>query len=345
LDKKPVCNNPNVPIDNFGTSNVSLASLHSQQQYNSLEEGNTKTDQQNSVSNLSLGDLASFYLNKLPSQDMHGVPSGSGGDSGGDDGSEKTSASVASFSLADLASLHMSTTVVRPHEERSSNNLSLSELASLHVSDQTLSQQSEQLLPLFSDSSPLFDTNPTATTSLDCSAGFATPKTGSTLSLSQLASLGTKSVPPTAVKSHTSQASTGGLAALATAHFSSMNFSHTSSSNPIDLEALCPPPGFNVSGKHVLKSSSLSAIVKKLTIQESDVVCVDLANASQFACILCMPEKRLSKKLDTQHRHLRKKSWKKIFNMHIRRFSFATPSPDDIILNQQKLVFTSDIQY
>jgi len=328
-DSKPVCNYPNAPI---GTPDVSLsylANLHSQQQHNSPPKGG---DQQNSVSDFSLSDLASMYLNKSPSLDideLHGIPLGGG---------RNASSSAAPSSLADLASLHTSTGVVRPHEEADSNSLSLSELASLHMSDQsmpTCSQLSEYL------HSPVLETNPTATTGLDFSAGFATPKTGSTLSLSQLASLGTKPVPNSTVPSQTS---TVGLAALATAHFSSMVSSYTEINNPVDLKSMRPPPGFKVSEERVLKTSediSLSAVVKKLTIQEPDV---DVANASQFATILCMPEKQRSKKLGVRHRHLRKRSWKKIFRLHLHRFSFATPSPDDFILNKQKRVFTSDLQ-
>ena len=337
----------NVSTDNFDTSHVSLsqlASLHSQQQ-RSFEGSNAKTNQRSSVSDFSLNDLANMYLHKPPSQDidvLHGVPSG------GDDG-EKTFTSTASLSLADLASAHIST-AVRTDGETSSTNLSLSELANLHVSSHSMStsfQQSEDILATLSASSPVLEANPTASAGLDFGAGFATPKTGSMLSLSQLASLGTKSVPPVAVKSHATQTNSGGLAALATAHFSSMVSGHTDSSNPIDLKSVRPPPGFKVLEEPVLKASediSLSSVVKKLTIQESNVMCVSSANASQFAGILCMPEKRRSKKLDVRHRHLRKKSWKKISNLHIPRFSFATPSPDDFILNRQKLVFTSDPQ-
>jgi len=271
-----------------------------------------------------------MYLNKSPSQEIaEFCPVSSSGNE------EKTPTSTESLSLADLAGLHASTSA----KETGSTNMSLTELASMH-SLSTSSQQSEHVLAALSTDSPVLEANPVVTMGLDFSVGFATPKTASALSLSQLASLGTNPTPSSAVKSHDNDSS--GLSALATAHFSSLG--SLNETNPIDLNSVRPPPGFKRSKEPVLKTPedvSLSAVVKKLTIQESNVVCI--ANASQFACVLCRSEKR-SSKLESRRRHLKKRSWKKISNLNTRSFTFSTPSPDDFVLKKQKLVFDSDHQ-
>ena len=143
------------------------------------------------------------------------------------------------LSLTNLATLHGSH-LVTPEKasvpSSSSSNLSLSELASIHISTCSIDNGCSSYNPI---NSPV-QTNPQLA-SFDFTTGFATLKTGSTLSLSQLASLGStptssKSIP----KSLPFPYSIGGLAALATVHLNCLDNDNTS--NPIDF-SIKPPPG------------------------------------------------------------------------------------------------------
>ena len=279
-----------------------------------------------SSSNLSLSELASMHKSTCTV-----IP-------------EKTSvppSSSCNLSLSELASMHKSTCSVTPENTSvpptSSSNLSLSELASMHVSTCSIENGCSSYNPI---NSPV-QTNPQLA-SFDFTTGFTTPKTGSTLSLSQLASLGStptssKSIPKSLPFPYT----TGGLAALATVHLNCQD--NDNISNPIDL-SIKPPPGLVPSTEvNVVnsKDAPLAEAMDKLTIERLRVT---RAGASAFANIVCMRDRNKPKRLVKRHDHLKRKSWQALIKPQKKRstfFSFTTPSSDDYIQQKQGQVFNS----
>ena len=278
-------------------------------------------------SNLSLSELASMHVSTCSvTPERTSVPP----------------SSSSNLSLSELASMHVSTCSVTPEKTSvppsSSSNLSLSELASMHVSTCSIENGCSSYNPI---NSPV-QTNPQLA-SFDFTTGFTTPKTGSTLSLSQLASLGSS---PTSSKSILKSLpfpySTGGLAALATVHLNCLD--NDNISNPIDF-SIKPPPGLvpstdiNVVNS---KDAPLAEAMDKLTIERFRVT--RAAGASAFANIVCMRDRNKPKRLVKRHDHLKRKSWQTLIKPQNKRptsFSFTTPSPDDYIQQKQGQVFNS----
>ena len=295
-------------------------------------------DKQSSLSKLSLDDVNQHLAGLSTPTDssvdnivMEGVQ---------DEEGDRTPLLTDGLSLADLANLHGSH-LVTPEKTReppsSSSNLSLSELASMHMPTCSIDNGCSSFNAI---NSPV-QINPQFA-SFDFTTGFTTPKTGSTLSLSQLASLGSttnssKSTP----KSLPFPNSTGGLAALATVHLNGLNDDNTS--NPIDF-SIKPPPGLVRSTEvNVInsKNAPLAEAMDKLTIER---FCVNKAGASAFANVVCLRDRNKPKRLVKRHGHLRRKSWLTLIKpqkKQLTSFSFTTPSPDDYVRQKQRQVFNS----
>ena len=308
------------------SSNLSLSELASMHKSTCTVTPEKTSVPPSSSCNLSLSELASMHKSTCSV-----TP-------------EKTSVpptSSSNLSLSELASMHKSTCSVTPEKTSvpptSSSNLSLSELASMHVSTCSIENGCSSYNPI---NSPV-QTNPQLA-SFDFTTGFTTPKTGSTLSLSQLASLGStptssKSIPKSLPFPYT----TGGLAALATVHLNCQD--NDNISNPIDL-SIKPPPGLvpstdvNVVNS---KDAPLAEAMDKLTIERLRVT---RAGASAFANIVCMRDRNKPKRLVKRHDHLKRKSWQALIKPQKKRstfFSFTTPSPDDYIQQKQGQIFNS----
>jgi len=317
-----------------------MQTLHSSQDHCN------KPPEQNFVSEFSLSDLANVHLatpssstvNDSTSEVQEGTVQRVEGDA--------VSLSIAGLSLTDLASLQTANLMTHEEMSHSSTDPTLSELAGMHMS----TQPSETDHSNYEDTTtssinlPLLDMNPQLA-SLDFTTGFATPKTGSTLSLSQLASLGSTSTSSKSSKLTTSklipfQTNTSGLATLAAVHLNSLKNDNVT--NSTDLCSLKPPPGLVSPNTSVVNSSqytSLANIVDKLKIQD-----INSADASVFASIICMKEREQPRGLIKRHRHLKRKFWRALINphrTHIPFFTFTTPSPDDYVLKKQKQVFDS----
>ena len=298
----------------------------------SIQGGHTDNDQ-SSMSELSLSELASMHAASLssPVTDASIV--------------KDTSSSTDGLSLTDLANLHTTSVEGQDESNCSSNNLSLSELAGMYTSaDTSYSVHDDATSHL-----PVLNMNPQLS-SMDFTRGFTTPKTGSTLSLSQLASLGSNTTTGygkspkllTATKSPLLHNNTSGLAALATAHLSCPDNDNVSGS--IDFSTVKPPPGLVPANSSVVNTSedtSLTAVVERLRIEDAGIAPAD---GSLFAAILCMTEREGPKRLVKRHGHLKRKSWRALINphkKHIPFFTFTTPSPDDYVLQKQRQVFNS----
>lgn len=304
-----------------------------------------------SLSELSLSDLANMHLASSSSPaaiKLDAVVKGGGMED------NDTSTDALKLSLADLANLHASSLEMKEElnvlPSHSSSNFSLSELTNTQMSppstdDGRLAYDdtggSSINLPL-----PDMNTQPAG---LDFTSGFTTPRTGTMLSLSQLASLGS-STPASSNKSSKlttprPRNSSGGLAALATAYLNSSDNDNITSL--VDLSTVKPPPGLapsrDLAPPEVIscEDTPLSDVVKKLKIEDS---CVSRANASLFATIICMRERDKPKRLAERHKHLKRKSWRTLINPHSKHipfFTFTTPSPDDYVLQKQRQVFNS----
>lgn len=283
-----------------------------------------------------LSDLASIHLATSSSSAVDSLVQGEQVER------DVGSLSAAGLSLTDFANLH--TANLATLEEKSvqshSTDLSLSELASMHMSAETDHFNYEDTSSV---NLPLVEMNPQLA-SLDFTTGFTTPKTGSTLSLSQLASLGSTSGKSTILKPTFFQNNTGGLAALAAVHLNSLE--DDSVTNSIELNSVKPLPGLLSSNISVVNSSQetpLASVVDKLTIQDTHI---NSANASVFASIVCMTERQKSRRLVERHRHLKRKFWRELINphkthTHIPIFTFTTSSPDDYVLKKQRQAFES----
>lgn len=295
---------------------------------------------QNTLSELSLSDLANIHLAGSSSLAATSVVKGVV--------EKDTESSLTDgLSLADLASLHASN-VERQEEPSiptcSSNHMSLSELAGIHTS----AHVSDTSCSMYEDTAPSVNLPLPQLASLDFTTGFTTPKTGSTLSLSQLASLGSgtssggKSSKLTTPKPPLLQDDFSGLVALAAAHLNCSENDNVTSS--VDLTTVKPPPGLAPPTVSVTGSSEdtpLASVVEGLGVGDA---CVSPANASLFATILCMTERDKPKRLVKRHGHLKRKSWRALINPHKKRipfFTFTTPSPDDYVLQKQKQAFNT----
>ena len=294
-----------------------------------IQGGQTDNDQ-NTVSELSLSDLANLHATSLslpPVSDSNTV--------------KDISSSTDALSLIDLANMHTSSLEGQEETNCSSNDLSLSELAGMYTSTDASCSAREDV------SSPVLNMNPQLA-GLDFTRGFITPKTGPTLSLSQLASLGSNTATghgksaklTTTSKSPLLGHNSGGLAALATAHLSCSHNDNVTGS--VDLSTVRPPPGLVPANMvNSIEDISLTSVVDKLRIED---VSIAPANASLFAAILCMREREKPKRLVKRHGHLKRKSWRSLINPHKKHmpfFTFTTPSPDDYVLQKQRQVFNS----
>lgn len=287
---------------------------------------------------LSLSDLANIHVASLSSLAGTNADNVLKGRTQQVDENNRTSSETDGLSLTDLANLHVGHLVTQ--EEMSvppplSNNLSQSALAdtlmSNHPTDYGCSSYDATIsLPVVEPNQQLAN--------LDFTTGFTTPKTGFTLSLSQLASLGTSS--KSAYKSLPLLNTTGGLAALASAHLNCLE--NENSTNSVDISSVKPPPGLVPSSQvNVVKSTPLASAVNSLTIEDP---CVNLADASVFANVICMRDRDKPKRLVKRHGHLKRKSWRALINPHKKYFpffTFTTPSPDDYVIQKQRQVFKS----
>lgn len=288
-----------------------------------------------SLSQLSLSDLANMHVASLssPVSDSNTVVV-----------KDISSSSTDALSLSDLANMHTTNLEGRQQDTNcSSNDLSLSELAGMFTSTDASCSAREDA------TSPVLNMNPQLA-SLDFTRGFTTPKTGPSLSLSQLASLGSNTTTGhgRSAKLTTGQSPllgsnvTGGLAALATAHLSSSHNDNVTRS--VDLSTVRPPPGLVPANDNALgatEDTSLASVVDRLRIEDVNIAPAD---ASLFATILCMRERDETKRLVKRHGHLKRKSWRSLINPHKRHipfFTFTTPSPDDYVLQKQRQVFNS----
>ena len=262
---------------------------------------------------------------------------------------DTTSSSTASLPLANLT--HSKADDFATQQKiisHSSNYLSLSELASMDMS----THSTENGCQSYKDNSvdlnlPLLEMS----SQLDFSTGFTTPKSSSTLSLSQLASLGSNSISNKSYKMATVnplpyQNDTGSLAALASVHLNSLKTDNVTKDS-VDLSSVKPPPGLaphlppNMSVVTSSQDTPLNDTIDRLTIEDP---CVSPTSASVFASIICMTERVQPKRIIKRHRHLKKKSWRILINPHKTRipfFTFNILSPDDFVLRKQEQVFNS----
>ena len=326
-------NSTNKELDASQMSLSSLETMHMHTIHSDQGQGDKVAVEQHVLPELSLSDLANIHVASSSS------PACSNPDNvvkGRTQQVGRTSLGTDGLSLTDLANLHVGHLVTQEGMSVPSplfNNLSQSELASTHMSNNSTDYGC-------SSYDAAIEVNPQLA-SLDFITGFTVPKTGSTLSLSQLASLG--STPTSSKSAYKHLNNTGGLAALAAAHLNCLE--NDNMRNAVDLSSVKPPPGLVPSTKvNVVKSSEdtpLASAVNKLTIEEP---CVNLAGASAFADVICMGDRDKPKRLVKRHGHLKRKCWRALINPHKRCFpffTFTTPSPDDYVIQKQRQVFNS----
>lgn len=341
-------------LDTSSRSLSYLVNMHMRNDH--CEEGwcNEAAVEHGSLSEFSLSDLANMHLANTPSLANTGVDDVVTGDVGQQIKNNVSSLSTDGLSLTDLVNLHTSDDLVMHEEEgeeeasvlsHSLDNLSLSELASVHMSTHSNDKGCSSYKETTSSVDlPVIKMNPHLA-SLEFTTGFTIPKTGSTLSLSQLASLGSSSTSSKSSRLSPSKPlpfhdDTSGLTALTVAHFNSLE-----DDNVTGLIDVKPPPGLVPAEFNVVSSSQddtpLIGIVDRHAIKNHTI---GLANASVFATIVCMTEREKPKRLVKRHKHLKRKSWRALINPHKARipfFTFHTPSPDDYVLQKQKQVFNS----
>lgn len=296
--------------------------------------GNNSSFELSSMSEFSLTDLANMHFagsSSLTNNDGNSEVIGGGKQVERD----TSSLSTDGLSLTDLANVHKSNLVTSTIEE-TPDNLSLTEIASVHMLPYTADTGHSRN----EDITSCIDMKNVQLASLDFTSGFTTPKTGSTLSLSQLAIFGSTSTSGKSSKLNASecpsfQNNTGGLATLAAAHLNSSEIACS-----LDLSTLKLPPGLVPSQvNNVINSSQeipLTSIVDKLIIKDT---CVSPTSSSQFATIICISNIDKPKRLVKRHNHLRRKSWKTLINpykKHIQFFTFTNPSPDDYVIQKQR---------
>ena len=332
--------------EQLGASQLSLSNLETMHMYavhsdSDQGQSNKTAVEQHVLSELSLSDLASIHVaSSSPPASSNADNVVKGGTQQVEEGN-RTSLVTDGLSLTELANLQVDHLV--PQEGMSvlppplPNSLSLSELASTHMSNNSTDYGCSSYDAAIS--LPVVEVNPQLA-SLDFTTGFTIPKTGSTLSLSQLACLGST---PTSIKSTSKPLplpnNTGGLAALAAAHLNCLE--NDNMTNSVDLSLVKPPPGLIPSTNISSEDTPLASAVNKLTIKEP---CVSLAGASVFANVICMGNRDKPKRLIKRHSHLKRKCWQALINPHKKRFSFftfTTPSPDDYVMQKQRQAFNS----